>query len=126
MNWDGFQLLDTASRAETLSQLAQQIGVDPTTASRRMRQIEEQLGLSLFERTRGRLLLTPQAQHLVQRLEPMSTTALEVLQEARSLRDTPEGTVKISAPPTLIRHVLADAIAEIVGTGTEDYRGPDT
>ena len=111
MHWDDLQLLNAAARAGTLAGLARILGIDPTTASRRMRQVEDRLGLALFERSRGRLQLTPQAEALCLGTEAMADAAAEVLQTAQRLRDAPEGTVVVSAPPTLARHVLAPAVA---------------
>ncbi|MGJ8587984.1 MAG: LysR family transcriptional regulator [Yoonia sp.] len=113
MDWNDFQLLDAAGRCSSLTELSKELGADPTTVSRHMRKVEDHLGLTLFERTRGRLVLTPQAQHLAQHISPMSSAALRVLREARVFQDAPAGKVAVSAPPTITRHLLAGRIGKL-------------
>jgi DNA-binding transcriptional LysR family regulator len=59
--WDDLKLLIAAYRAGSLNALADQLAMDPTTASRRMKALEKSVGLSLFVRTHGALRLTAEA-----------------------------------------------------------------
>jgi hypothetical protein len=105
------RLLLAASRASSLSEFAQKLVLDPTTASRRSKMLEMTLRLSLFQRGHGVLSLTDEGRHFLQHAQRMEEAELAFRSSARKLRDAPEGLVSISAPPTLARLVLAPGVA---------------
>lgn len=111
LHWDDIRLLLAASRVGSLSALARELAVDPTTASRRTKALEVSVGLSLFQRNHGTLGLTEEGRQLLGHAQAMEEAERAFRISARMLRDTPEGLVRISAPPTLARHVLAPGIA---------------
>ena len=51
-DWDDIRVFLALWRARSLGQAATRLGVDISTASRRLVALEEQLGARLFERTR--------------------------------------------------------------------------
>ncbi|MFZ1962456.1 MAG: LysR family transcriptional regulator, partial [Roseiarcus sp.] len=57
--WADLELVQRIARAETLSGAARALGVDQTTASRRLAALERRLGATLFDRVGGRLAPTP-------------------------------------------------------------------
>ena len=59
MNCDDLRLLLDVSRHPRLADVATRTGLDPTTISRRLRRLETELGLELFERTPKGHVLTP-------------------------------------------------------------------
>ena len=58
MNWDDMRLFFFVSRTGSISGAARQLGVQHSTVSRRMRQLEEQLGARLIERKKSGYELT--------------------------------------------------------------------
>lgn len=58
MNWDDLRLFLAVARAGSISGGAKQLGVQHSTVSRRMRQLEEQLGARLIERKKSGYELT--------------------------------------------------------------------
>ena len=53
MNWDDMRLFLAVARTGSISGAARQLGVQHSTVSRRMRQLEEQLGARLIERKKA-------------------------------------------------------------------------
>lgn len=92
-------LLRTAvlvSRAGSFAAVAREVGVDPSSISRQVATLEDQLGLRLFDRTTRRLDLTEAGRVYLDR----AATALDVLAEAEdAARDTysePAGRLRVS------------------------------
>ncbi len=113
IDWEDLRLLLAASRAGSLSGLASDMGIDATTASRRLKALERAVDVSLFVRTRGGLALTEQALHLVRYAQQMEQSEHGFRLAAQNMQSMPEGRVRISAPPTLARTVLAPGIAAL-------------
>ena len=58
MNWDDLRLFLAVARTGSISGAARQLGVQHSTVSRRIRQMEEKLGARLIERKKGGYELT--------------------------------------------------------------------
>lgn len=108
--WDDLKLLLAAERAPSLAGLAEELGIDPTTASRRMKQLERLVGLSLFVRSHGALRLSDEGHQLVRHAQTMEEAERAFRISVRQLREAPEGVLRISAPPTLARFVLGPGV----------------
>lgn len=108
--WDDLKLLLAAERSASLAGLAAELGVDPTTASRRLKQLERTIGLSLVVRSHGAIRLSDEGRQLVRHAQTMEEAERAFLVSLRQLTDAPEGVIRISAPPTLARFVLAPGI----------------
>ena len=89
------------------------MGIDATTASRRLKTLERTVDISLFVRTRGGLVLTEQALQLVRYAQQMEQSEHGFRVAAQKLKSVPEGRVRISAPPTLARAVLVPGAAAL-------------
>lgn len=113
LSWDNLRILLAAEQSGSLVNMAQRLGVDPTTASRRMKAIEQDLGLSLFVRSHGGLSLTQEAQQLLPHAKSMQAASRALELSARRLHEAPSGLVRISAPPTIARTVIAPSIGVI-------------
>lgn len=111
LSWEDLRLLLAASRFGSLSELAREMNVDATTASRRLKALETAIDVSLFVRTRGKLELTHQARQLVRHAEQMEQAQLGFRIAAQGLKAAPAGIVRVSAPPTLARYALAPGVA---------------
>ena len=64
MNWDDLRLFLAVARSGSISGGAKQMGVQHSTVSRRMRQLEEKMGARLFERTNSGYGLTPAGENV--------------------------------------------------------------
>ena len=115
LDWNDFRYVLALMREGTHAAAARQLGVDPTTVSRRLRAIETVLGASLFERgADGSMRLTQAGEMAARRAENVEAELgglTEALQGADALAS---GTVRVTAVPLLINRVLVPAAADLM------------
>lgn len=70
-SWDDIRVFLAVARAGTLAAAARTLDVDYTTVGRRVRALEGDLGITLFERLRDRFVLTEAAERLRESAERM-------------------------------------------------------
>jgi DNA-binding transcriptional LysR family regulator len=97
--------------AGTITEAARLLHVSQPAASRMLRRMEDQLGLTLFRRERGRLQATVEASRLYDEVEKVFRTVTVVEKYAEDLRDAQAGALSLASTPTLSYALLADAIA---------------
>jgi DNA-binding transcriptional LysR family regulator len=101
---------------ESFSRAALSLSMPISTVSRRMSELERELGVTLLQRTTRRLTLTTQGQAYFQQCaEPLNmlSDAERVLTHSQK---KPEGTLKITVPVILREHVFLDFISEFMHT----------
>ncbi len=99
---------------ESFSRAALSLGMPVSTVSRRVSELEEQLGVTLLQRTTRKLTLTTQGQAYFQQCaEP-----LNILSDAERVltlsQKKPEGTLKITVPVVLREHAFLDFVSEFM------------
>jgi len=104
------QVVRNGSFAET----ARRLGVPPNTVSRRVQQLEAQLGMRLLQRSTRKLTFTSAGQEFHERcadaVEGLTEAALELMtgtQEARGL-------VRVAAPADFFDFVQMESVAEFM------------
>jgi LysR family hydrogen peroxide-inducible transcriptional activator len=107
------QLEYVVALAETLSfrRAAEACHVSQPALSAQVQQLEEQLGVTLFERDRRRVLLTGPGRELVGRARTILGLVAEVVRSARADDDPLSGTLRLGVIPTVAPYVLPRAIA---------------
>ncbi|MDD7908337.1 LysR family transcriptional regulator [Pseudovibrio exalbescens] len=96
LNWDDLKLVLALAETGYVNQSAERLKMDATTVPRRIRKLEETLGIKLVERIKGGVVLAPVADDLVdlaRRLEGGVNQALAGAAE----EDEISGVVKVSA-----------------------------
>ena len=63
-DWNGIRHFTTLVEKQTLTAAAEHLGVQHSTVSRQIAQLENALGLRLFDRIGKRYLLTPEGERL--------------------------------------------------------------
>ena len=58
MNWDDMRVLEACSRAGSFAKAAKELKLNHSSVSRRMTQLEKELGITLFYRTSSGVRLT--------------------------------------------------------------------
>ena len=111
MNWDDLKLLLEISRHAKLSDAAARTGLDATTVGRRLRRLEADLGLSLFERTRRGHILTSAGEEIVARAEAIEQSALEIYAQADTGGMEASGRVRLGVTEGLANSLIAPALA---------------
>jgi DNA-binding transcriptional LysR family regulator len=98
MDWSSLRDFLLLAEQGSISRAAQRLEVSQPALSRRLQQLEEQLGVSLFLRGPRGLQLTAAGQRVRTIAERMSGLASEVEEAAREGHDPVSGVVRISAP----------------------------
>ncbi len=102
------QLQYVVAVAEELSfrRAAERCHVSQPSLSTQLAQVEEALGVSLFERSRKRVLITPIGRELVQRAQGLLRDADDLQQAARRASDPLSGTVRLGILWTISPYLL--------------------
>jgi DNA-binding transcriptional LysR family regulator len=113
-DWDGWRAVLLVARAGTLAAAAGELGVDATTAARRLRRLEGTLAMRLFERQGTRLVPTSACRDLLPRLEQ----AERALAAAGAAFDGGGAgsvrTLRLTAVPFPVDHLLAPALPQLL------------
>lgn len=111
-DWDDLRLLLDLCETATLSGAARRLGVDQTTASRRLARLEHRIGEALFDRVDGRLRPRPLVAALRDDLGELRGRIDRIAARFRDDRLRLSGRVTISAVDLVATRLLAPALAE--------------
>ena len=102
------QLQYVVAVAETLSfrRAAERCHVSQPSLSAQLAQVEEALGVRLFERNRRRVLATSAGKELVERARRLLVEADDLAQAAQQLGDPLAGTLRVGVIPTISPYLL--------------------
>lgn len=113
MRWDDLPVFLAARRGGSLAAAAAALGVDASTVSRRLRALERDLDVRLFDRTPAGL----QATDAAERLWPLAMQAEEAItqlqREGESLEQAVEGEVRIAVPDGVATELMPAVLARI-------------
>lgn len=111
LDWSLIKAFLAVAETGSLSGAAQRLSQSQPTLGRQIRQLETQLGTSLFERhTRG-LNLSTAGESLMQPARAMETAAAELTLSAAGQDQQIKGTVRITSSEVVAHHVLPAMIA---------------
>jgi DNA-binding transcriptional LysR family regulator len=96
MDWDDLRFFLAVARAGTLAGAARALGVDQTTAGRRVAALEERLGATLFQRAPSGLTLSQPGQALLPRAEAVERTVDDLARVAAGEDQRLAGTVRLA------------------------------
>lgn len=97
----------------SINAAAKMLYVSQPAISKLVSHTETTLGLRLFERTKGRLVPTTEAQALFREVEQVYQAALRVDEFARALSLGPTSLLRVSCSPSLAMSIVAPAIVEL-------------
>ena len=100
------------AREESFSKAAEVLHLTQPTLNRQITQLEEDLGVKLFERSKQRILLTKQGQLYRRRAEEAVLIMNKAEEELFQEEDTLEGTISFGCGEFMCNTILADAIME--------------
>lgn len=112
--WDDLRVLLAAHRHGSIAAAARALDVDASTASRRLRTLEEDLGAQLFDRTPEGLQPTATGLLLRSAAEQAEATAREVEAVAAGTESRPEGIVRVACPDAFAAYVLAPGLRRLL------------
>lgn len=100
-------------REGTISAAAQTLHVAQPSLSRQMKELEEELGVTLFERGNRRITLTEEGMVLRKRAQEMVALMQLTKEEVSTIRNHISGTVRIGAGESVSFHYLSRAAASL-------------
>jgi DNA-binding transcriptional LysR family regulator len=112
MQWDDLRIVLALLRAPKLTEAASSLGLDASTLSRRLVKLEEDLGTSLFVRTREGCKPTAMAERIRPRAEAMEAEAAALAHEVRS-EEPASGTVRLATTEAFARLLVSGGLLEV-------------
>ncbi|MBT4939688.1 MAG: LysR family transcriptional regulator [Rhodospirillaceae bacterium] len=100
------------AKAGTLSAAAKTIGITQPAVTRSLKQLEDILGVTLFDRRSTGVVLTPEGQILARRVKLMTLEYTHALAELADLNKGVSGRLRIGAGPVWLLSILPPVINE--------------
>jgi molybdate transport repressor ModE-like protein len=97
MDLDQLRMFAEVAKLGNLTQAAQHLNLSQAAASARIRSLEEEFGVALFERKPGGLALTRNGRLLLPMIQGLLATANEILAGAKSFNGRVTGPIKLAA-----------------------------
>jgi DNA-binding transcriptional LysR family regulator len=112
IDWDDVRVFLALARGGSLTAAARSLRVEHTTVARRIGQLEQALGLHLFDRLPRGWILTSEGEQLAGRAAQMEEQAHEFMREAADGVQL-SGTVRLSASPSVGQEFLLPRLCAI-------------
>jgi DNA-binding transcriptional LysR family regulator len=93
---------------------ARRLGLTPSALSRRIAQLEAQLGVRLFHRSTRVVRLSEEGRSFFERARGALRELEDAEQALAGQRERPAGLLRVEAPTILGRHVVVPAVAKLV------------
>jgi DNA-binding transcriptional LysR family regulator len=113
MEWDDVRVFLAVAQARSLSQGARQLGLDRSTASRRISGLERALGTRLFLRTRSGLRLSSSGERLLGHAERMAQEARALEAAAGDAGQRVTGLVRIATTDVLAAWLVRAGLLQV-------------
>jgi len=110
LNVRHLEIFRAVVRAGSVSAAARMLYVSQPAVTKTLRLLEAELGLTLFQRVKGRLVCTPEADALMPEVERLFSNVESVRQVALEIRQGVRGRIAVASVPTLSMSVVARAI----------------
>ena len=97
-----------------ISKAAEALEVSKSVISQHLKALEQELGVSLLNRTTRRQTLTPVGKEFYQQCKQINQLTKQAWQQAQAAQEVAQGIVTITAPHALMDSVVAPAIGELL------------
>ena len=121
---DGLVVFAAVAEERGFSAAAVRLGISPSAVSQSIRQLEQRLGFTLFNRTTRSVGLTEAGARYYERVLPALRELLAASEELREAAERPIGLLRLNVPRSLDRHpdidleiVIENALTDIVARG---------
>ncbi len=112
---DLFAVFVRVAEAGSFSMAARELGVSKATVSKRVAELEADLGVALLARTTRRTHLTEAGRRVLQRALRIVAEAQAAREEASDARTEPRGLLKVAAPTSFGIGYIGPIVAEFMG-----------
>jgi DNA-binding transcriptional LysR family regulator len=100
----------------SFSAAARTLDVSPSALSHAMRGLEARLDVRLFNRTTRSVALTEAGEKLLRRVGPAIADLEDAVNEVTSARESPSGSIRISASESAAKSLVRDVLPEFLAT----------
>jgi DNA-binding transcriptional LysR family regulator len=114
LRWDDVRLFLALCRARTVASAAGTLGVDASTASRRLAALEEELGAVLFDRNREGITPTEAAENLMPVAEEIEAGMMRFANAAQGLEREASGLLRLACAPDVAVVLLLPLFKELL------------
>lgn len=119
--WDDLRTVMAIAQAGSLSGAARRLGVSHATVFRRLGDIEQRLGVRLFDRARTGYTPTPAGEDIATVAERVEAEVVEVERRVAGQDHRPSGTVRVTTTDTLLMGLLSPIFAGFRDSYPEIY-----
>lgn len=113
LDWEDLRVLVELARRGSLSATARVMGVTHVTVSRRIANLEADLGQPLFSRESGRYVLTEAGKRVLELASPMAEQAEAIIRAASGFHETISGPVRITATEAVGAYLLMPGLKAV-------------
>lgn len=112
MNWNDIRYFLSLRDQGSLNRAAEHLGVNQSTVFRRIRELEKDLGATLFDRRHsGEYRLTPHGELLLDQARAMESASTNITQQIQGKDEELSGLIRVTAPEdvavlSLSRHLV--------------------
>ena len=117
--WTDLRFFLELARSGTLSGTSRRLTVEHTTVSRRIDRLEEQLGTTLFDRSREGYQLTEMGLALLPHAEAMESAAVAAIDQMNGEQISARGVVRLGMPEIFGTRVVAPLLVELLKSHPE-------
>ncbi len=119
LDWDDFRLVKIIAEANGLAGAAERLGINHSTVFRRLGQMEDNLGVKLFERHRTGYVLTPAGEEMTMLAEQMDENVTTFTRKLAGQAVSPAGELRVTTNDTLLVHLLTHIFARFIKANPE-------
>jgi len=113
LDWDQVRLFLAVMRGRSLAAAGVRLGMDISTVSRRLDRLEEELGITLFDRTREGTRPTSLAEQMVTYAEEIEVSIARFSAAGAQVETAVEGVVRLTVPPGIADIFVAAHLDEL-------------
>ncbi len=110
MEWDDLRYFATLAKVGSVRGAAEQLGVNPSTVTRRLDQMEQDLGVRLFNRSSSGLRITLEGAGVVAQVEAVGLQIEDIQQTLKGLDQRLAGGIRVAVPDVLAVSFLLDEL----------------
>ena len=110
--WDDLRIIKTLSDCGSRADTAKQLGINVSTVSRRLKQVETALGVALFDHRKAGYLLTAEGAELRELAERVELDIVSVTRRVSRAGQGPLGKLRITTSDSLLLYFLTPIIAD--------------
>ncbi|MDU2064551.1 MAG: LysR family transcriptional regulator [Sporomusaceae bacterium] len=104
------------AKLSSFTRAAEQLHIAQPSVTRAIRNLEEELGIQLFDRNKKKIALTNEGEVIFNRIEKILKELQQAFQEAKDYRNLLKGTVKIGVPPMIEAYLFPDIFTQFTAT----------